>query len=112
MCVAVGRVGRCWSRGRLAVLAGRGRWTTAVLVTPSDRAPTPHERIATPSHGTTPPTGAPPTEGVELVAAEEAVFPLSLDPAPEGLTPLFSLWGGVPYYGDRPLVYAADYGNG
>ncbi len=98
-------------RAGAAVLAVAAAWTTAVLVSPSDRTSTPHERIATPSPGTTPPTDAPPTDGVQLVAAEEAVFPLSLDPAPPGLTPEFSLWGGVPYYGDGPLIYAADYMN-
>jgi hypothetical protein len=98
-------------RAGVAVLAVAAAWTTAVLVTPSDHTPAPHDRVATPSEATTPPTDAPPTDGVQLVAAEEAVFPLSLDPAPAGLTPLFSLWGGVPYYGDGPLVYAADYMN-
>jgi hypothetical protein len=94
-------------RAGAAVLAVAAAWTTAVLVAPSDSTPAPHDRVATPSEGTTPPA----PDGVQLVAAEEAVFPLSLDPAPAGLTPLFSLWGGVPYYGDGPLIYAADYMN-
>jgi hypothetical protein len=102
---------RALLRAGAAVLAVAAAWTTAVLVTPSERTPAPHDRIATPSEDTTAPTGATPTHGVRLVAAEEAVFPLSLDPAPPGLTPEFSLWGGVPYYGDGPLIYAADYMN-
>jgi hypothetical protein len=34
---------------------------------------------------------------------------LTLDPAPDGLTPEFSRSGGVPSYGGHPLVFTADY---
>jgi len=46
---------------------------------------------------------------VTLVAAEQIAFPVSLDPVPEGLTPVFSQWGGVPPFEDQPLTYTADY---
>jgi hypothetical protein len=87
------------------VLAIAAAWATAVLVTPSDHVATP-DHSATPNHTTTP------DGSISLVAAEEATFPLTLDPPPAGLTPLFSWWGGVPYYGDRPEVYSASYESG
>jgi hypothetical protein len=80
------------------VLAIAAAWLTAV-VAPSDH-------IATPEHKATP------DRSISLVAAEEATFPLTLDPPPAGLTPLFSWWGGVPYYGDQPEVYSASYESG
>jgi hypothetical protein len=43
------------------------------------------------------------------VAAEQVTFPLSLEPVPDGLVPTFSRSGGVPYHGDQPLVFTADY---
>jgi hypothetical protein len=90
-----------------AAVAVAAAWTTAVLVAPSDRPGSP----ADPTGPVAGPTGSPsgPVDAITLVAAEQATFPLSLDPPPEGLTPLFSMWGGVPYYGDGPLVHAADY---
>jgi hypothetical protein len=96
-------------RAGAAVLAVAAAWTTAVLVVPSDGTGRPAAPTATDAgpSGSTGASTAP--NGIALVSAEEVTFPLSLDPAPEGLTPLFSLWGGVPYYGDGPLVYAADY---
>ncbi|MGY1622377.1 hypothetical protein ACI789_09295 [Geodermatophilus sp. SYSU D00965] len=84
-----------------ALVAVAAAWTTAVVVTSPD--PT------TPPGATATPSAPSPAGGVQLVAAEEATFPLSLDPAPEGLTPAFSWWGGVPYHGDQPTVFAADY---
>jgi hypothetical protein len=95
-------------RAGLAVVAVAAAWTTAVLVAPTDRPGTPADPSATEAVPTGTPDGGS-TGGIRLVAAEEATFPLSLDPEPEGLTPAFSLWGGVPYYGDQPLVYVADY---
>ena len=79
-----------------AVVALAAAWTTAVLVTPADQ-PSPR--------GTT----AGPTGGITLVAAEEIAFPVSLDPAPAGLTPLFSQWGGAPPFEEEPLTYTASY---
>jgi hypothetical protein len=84
-----------------AVLAVAAAWTTAVVVAPSER---PGGGIAAPSQSPVSPDG-----GIKLVAAEEATFPLSLDPAPEGLTPTFSRVGGVPPFEEQPLVYTADY---
>jgi hypothetical protein len=80
-------------RAGVAVVAIAAAWTAAVLVTPPDRAASPDG------------TAAP----ITLVAAEEITFPLSLDPAPEGLTPTFSRFGGVAPFEDYPLVFTADY---
>jgi RNA polymerase sigma factor (sigma-70 family) len=66
----------------------------AVAVTPrTDGGPGPHR------------DGAP----ITLVAAEQIAFPVSLDPAPAGLTPLFSQWGGVPPFQDQLLTFTASY---
>lgn len=92
-------------RGAVAVVAVAAAWTTAVLVVPSDRTASPDHQVATPTSGAT--SG----NGITLVAAEEATFPLSLDPVPDGLTPTFSRAGGTPYYGDQPLVFTADYAS-
>ena len=98
-------------RAGVAVVAVAAAWTTAVLVTPSDQPGT-RDDTATPSDVTTSPGPTEtPTNGIRLVAAEEVTFPLSLDPAPEGLTPTVSRVGGVGYYGDLPLVYTADYSS-
>jgi hypothetical protein len=94
----------------LAVVAVAACWTTAVLVVPRDGG-APPSGAGTPSPGTSaPPSGiGTPADGITLVAAEAVTFPLSLDPAPKGLTPAFSRRGGVPSYGDQPLVFTADY---
>ena len=96
-------------RAAVAVVAVAAAWTTAVLVAPQDAGTTP-DRTASP---TPPATGSvePPANGITLVAAQQVTFPLSLDPAPEGLTPTFSRFGGTPYYGDQPLVFTADYAS-
>jgi hypothetical protein len=86
-----------------AVVALAAAWTTAVVVT-SDPA-TDGGEVATP---TTSAPSSEPVGGIELVAAEEVAFPFSLDPEPEGLTPEFSYWGGVDYYGG-PVVFSASY---
>jgi hypothetical protein len=90
-----------------ALIAVAAAWTTAVIIAPADRPARPDDPIATPSGEV-----AAPTDGITLVAAEEITFPLSLDPAPEGLTPTFSRVGGTAYYGDQPLVFSADYSSG
>ena len=87
-----------------AVVAIAATFAVAVLVTPAE---VPAVREATP---TPTPTEAP-VDGITLVAAERATFPLSLDPVPEGLTATFSRWGGVAYYPGQPLVYSADYSS-
>ncbi|MGY1844475.1 hypothetical protein [Modestobacter sp. SYSU DS0875] len=88
-----------------AAVAVAAAWTTAVLVTPADPAPRPGGGTAVPTDGAT----VAPTDGISLVAAEQIAFPVSLDPVPEGLTPLFSQWGGVPPFEDQPLTYTASY---
>jgi hypothetical protein len=96
-------------RVAVAVVGIAAAWTTAVVVASSD-SPTTRDDSAAPSDVTESPGPIEtPANGIQLVAAEEVTFPLSLDPVPEGLTPTFSRWGGVPYYGDQPLVFAADY---
>jgi hypothetical protein len=89
---------RTMLRAGTTVLALAAAWLTAVVVTPSD----PHSTRDTPPGATTP-------GGISLVAGEEAMFPLTLDPVPEGLTPTFSRSGGWGPYADQPLVYTADY---
>jgi hypothetical protein len=91
----------------VAVVAVAAAWATAVLVAPSDRAGSPGGPPATEAVPTGSPSGA--VDRLTLVAAEQATFPLSLEPPPAGLTPAFSFWGGVPYYGDQPPVHTADY---
>lgn len=86
-----------------AVLAVAAAWTTAVVVAPSEP---PSGEIAAPSESLLSPDG-----GIKLVAAEQVAFPLSLEPAPEGLTPTFSRVGGTPPYEEQPLVYTANYFN-
>jgi hypothetical protein len=89
-----------------AVVALAAAWTTAVVVT-SDPA-TDGGDVATPTTSvpSSDPTGTP--GGIQLVAAEEVAFPFSLDPAPEGLTPELSYWGGAAFYGG-PVVFSASY---
>jgi hypothetical protein len=86
-------------RAGTAVLALAAAWLTAVVVTPSDPASTPDAA----------PPGATTHGGISLVAGEEVMFPLTLDPVPAGLTPTFSRSGGWGPYADQPLVYTADY---
>jgi hypothetical protein len=95
--------GRSVLRMSAAVLAVAAAWTTAVVVAPSER---PRGEIAAPSESPVSPDG-----GINLVAAEQVAFPLSLEPAPESLTPTFSRVGGTPPYEEQPLVYTADYFN-
>ena len=84
-------------RAGAAVLAVAAAWTAAVAVTSADR-PAPQEPVATPSDPTTSPTRGT-TDAIRLVTAETAAFPLSMDPPPAGLSPVFSWFGGVPYTG-------------
>ena len=82
-----------------AVLALAAAWATVTLTGPADSA-----GPGRPGGGTAAPTG-----GLTLVAAEEIAFPVSLDPAPAGLTPTFSQWGGVPPFEEQPVTYSASY---
>jgi hypothetical protein len=85
-----------------AVVAVAAAWTTAVVVAPGDAAPGRPAPLAT-----APAPAAP--GGIDLVAAEAVTFPVSLDPVPEGLTPLYSRRGGIAQYGSTPPFYVADY---
>jgi hypothetical protein len=85
------------------VLAVAAAWTVAVLVRPADG---PVEAVPAPSW-----VAEPPGDGMGLVAAERATFPLSVEPVPAGLTPTFSRWGGVAFYPGQPLVFSADYSS-
>ena len=87
-------------RAGTAVLAIAAAWLAAVVVTPSDRDTARDTPPGPTSHG-----------GISLVAGEEVTFPLTLDPAPAGLTPEFSRTGGVPSHGGHPLVFTADYSS-
>jgi hypothetical protein len=86
-------------RAGAAAIVVAAAWTAAVVVTPAERPGSPDGPTA-------------PAEGIILVAAEQAAFPLTLEPPPAGLEPTFSMFGGVGYYGDAPLVYTADYYSG
>ncbi|MGY1815789.1 hypothetical protein [Blastococcus sp. SYSU D00820] len=84
----------------VAAVALAAAWTTAVVVAPADRAPAPDR-----------PAPSAPAPGIELVAAEEVTFPFSLDPAPPGLTPAFSMRGGMAAHGGGPVVYVGDWSS-
>ncbi|RBY96923.1 hypothetical protein DQ237_04755 [Blastococcus sp. TF02-8] len=86
-----------------AVLAVAAAWTTAVVVAPAEP---PSGEVAAPSE-----SPVSPDHGIRLVAAQQLAFPLSLEPAPEDLTPTFSRVGGEPLHEGHPLVYTADYFN-
>ena len=92
-----------------AVLAVAAAWTTAVLVTPRDADAPPSAGTPTPQTSA-PALETPPADGLALVAAEEATFPLSLDPVPTGLTATFSQRGGTAYY-PGPLTFTADWSS-
>ena len=63
-----------------------------------------------PGHDDGPAANGRRVEGIALVAAEAVTFPLSLDPAPEGLTAARSAGTEEPpTTRDRPLVFTADY---
>ncbi|MGY1734249.1 hypothetical protein ACI798_22320 [Geodermatophilus sp. SYSU D01045] len=83
-----------------AVVAVAAAWTTAVVVAPDDAV---RQSSAPPS------AAAPAPGGITLVAAEAVTFPVTLDPVPEGLTPLYSRRGGIPEYGSTPPYFVADY---
>ena len=90
------------------VMALAAAWAVAVVVAPAERPSTPDRPTMTPD-STAP--GVIDPGALDLVAAEQVTFPLSLDPPPPGLTPLFSRWGGVPFSGDQPLQFLADYSS-
>lgn len=88
---------RALLRAGVAVVSIAAAGATAVIIAPSDGARTPDGEIAAP------------TSGITLVAAEQATFPLSLDPLPEGLTQTLRRSGGPTPAGVRPVVFAAEY---
>ena len=98
-------------RGRLAVRLGAAVvavavvWATAVTTAPSSSGP------ATPGLAATPSSDAGTQAGgaIELVSVETLMFPLSLDPAPAGLTPSFSQRGNESSTDAQPEEYVADY---
>jgi hypothetical protein len=86
-----------------AVVAVAAGWTTAVVVTPGEAAPgRPAPSVSAPAAPAAP-------GGIDLVAAEAVTFPVSLDPVPVGLTPLYSRRGGIAVYGSTPPFFVADY---
>ncbi|MGY1697885.1 hypothetical protein ACI780_23555 [Geodermatophilus sp. SYSU D00814] len=82
-----------------AVVAIAAAWGTAVVVA-GPASPDP-QRSA-------PSVAAPVPGGLTLVAAEAVTFPVSLDPVPEDLVPVYSRRGGLPGYGDGPPWFVAD----
>jgi hypothetical protein len=102
--------GRALLRTGVAVLAVAAAWTTAVLVTPSDRPSTPDPGVAAPAETTGVPSGPVEVDGMTLVAVDRVTFPFSLDPVPEGLTPSFGRAGGPTPFGDSfPVTWSARY---
>jgi hypothetical protein len=93
-------------RATVAVVAVAAAWTTAVLVVPHDADPVPG-RTATPTAQAS--GSIEPANGISLVAAEQVTFPLSLVPAPQGLRPTFSRFGGHTPFGETPVGHSADY---
>jgi hypothetical protein len=85
------------------VVAVAAAWVAAVAVAPQETAPgRPSPSTAGPALPATP-------GGIELVAAEAVTFPLSLDPVPEGLAPLYSRRGGIARFGSTPPYFVADF---
>ncbi|RBY97776.1 hypothetical protein DQ237_02350 [Blastococcus sp. TF02-8] len=99
-------------RAGAGVLVVAAAWTTAVVV---DLRPERPPVVAAPdAQLPAEPTPLPldPPGGLTLVAAEAITFPYSLDPAPEGLTPVLSRGGGLEMFGAvEPLVYSARYSS-
>lgn len=93
------------------VLVVAAAWTTAVVVdTPGGERPPAAAPTPTPAGPTELPLDPP--GGLTLVAAEEVSFPYSLDPAPEGLTPILTRTGGLEVFGTvDPVVFSARYGS-
>jgi hypothetical protein len=85
--------------------------------TPTDGTATPTATSVPSSTPTvepsTPPSDLGPLEapqgGLVLVATQQITFPYSLDPAPAGLTPVLSLYGGISPFGVEPTVWGATY---
>jgi hypothetical protein len=90
------------------VLALAAAWAVAVVITPAERPGTPDRPTVT--SGSADP-GVIDAGDLGLVAAEQVTFPLSLDPPPPGLVPLFSRSGGIPFSSDPPLQFLADYSS-
>ena len=87
-------------RAVTALVTLAAAWTTAVVVG------SPQE----PGAPAVPSSSAPAAPGgIALVAAEAVTFPVTLESAPEGLTPFYSRRGGMPQYGPTPPYYVAAY---
>jgi len=84
-------------------------WTAAVTVAPHDATRPPAQATGAPSPRTSTTPDQIGANGIRLVAAETVTFPLTLDPAPTGLTPTFAMSGGKTPFGDQPVVWSADY---
>ena len=100
---------RTFVRAGAGVLVIAAAWTTAVVV---DEPGQPRPPVATPAPATVEPTPLPldPPGGLTLVAAEAITFPYSLDPAPEGLTPVLTGGGGLEVFGRiEPVTHSATY---
>lgn len=99
--------------GAAGLAVAAAAWAMAVAVAPSDAAGPPAISTA-PSPTQEPairpaPPGVLDANGIRLVAAEDASFPLSLDPVPDGLTPTFTRGGGPLPFRDTPVTYGAEY---
>ncbi|SDF46189.1 hypothetical protein [Klenkia brasiliensis] len=99
-----GRARRRLVRAGTAVLVAAAAWAAVLVALPADRdaggqaAPT----VTAPVPGT--------PLGLTLASTGPVTFPLSLDPEPPGLTPVFSQWGGTAYY-PGPLVLVGDWSS-
>ncbi|TFV51721.1 hypothetical protein [Blastococcus sp. TF02A-35] len=98
-------------RAGAGVLVLAAAWATAVVV--DGPAPV-RQPVATPAPATVEPAPLPldPPGGLTLVGAEAITFPYSLDPAPDGLTPILVRAGGLEMFGAvDPLTYSARYSS-
>lgn len=94
------------------VLAVAAAWTTAVLVVDDPGTDRTQDAAPTTTPATSPSDDLPldPPGGLALVAADAVTFPYSLDPAPEGLTPVLTRSGGLEVFGTvDPVVFTASY---
>jgi hypothetical protein len=99
-------------RAGAGVLVVAAAWTIAVVV---DSGAGERPPVATPAPGPIEPTDLPldPPGGLTLVAADAVTFPYSLDPAPEGLTPVLTRGGGLEMVSGwvDPVINSARYSS-
>ncbi|MGY1773919.1 hypothetical protein [Blastococcus sp. SYSU D00813] len=105
---------RALIRAGAGLLALAAAWTTAVVVDGPAGDPPPGAQPGPSTDPSRSPARTPldPPGGLILVAAEAVAFPYSLDPAPEGLTPVLVRSGGLEVSGAvEQVVHSARYAS-